>query len=375
MVGGVRTVTEILTAGFIKSGHKVSWLIRFGCYGNERDFPVGYDITYLPEYNLVTKTNVDFFNKLLEEKEIDIVINQDGLYEGGELIALARRKILNISVIHNNPLLNYEWLFKDVYTLRNSSFVEKCKRIARVIFFKKIKKQVYKSIRHRFYFLDSTDSIIVYLSSKYKDAVGLIHPINNVSVSIPNPNTFVTPHISGKEKIVLYVGRIDNRAKKIQYLIEIWIKLGIRTLGWKLIVVGEGDDIHNVKEMAKKSTNIHFVGYQKPDSYYQKASIICMTSIFEGFPMVLTEAMQHGCVPIAFNSFPAIYDIISSGYDGEIIKAFDKKDYAEKLLNLMNNNEYRETLSKHAIISVKRFDREIIIKEWEKLFERYANRN
>lgn len=375
MVGGVRTVTEILTAGFIKHGHKASWLIGFGCYGDDRDYPIGYDITYLPEYKLVTKTNVDFFNKLLENKKIDVVINQDGLFEGGELIALAKRKILNISVIHNNPLLNYEWLFRDIYTLRNSSLVEKCKRIARIILFKEIKKQVYKSICNRFDFLNTTDSVIVYLSSKYKDAVGRMHPINNASTSIPNPNTFESPQIRSKEKIVLYVGRIDNRAKKIQYLIEIWNKLGVRTLGWKLIVIGEGDDMHNIKKIAKKSTNIYFVGYQQPDNYYQKASILCMTSIFEGFPMVLTEAMQHGCVPMAFNSFPAVYDIISSGHDGEIIKAFDKKDYAKKLLYLMNNNEYRHTLSKNAIISVKRFDRENIIKEWIKLFEQYTNRS
>lgn len=45
--------------------------------------------------------------------------------------------------------------------------------------------------------------------------------------------------------------------------------------------------------------NIQFIGNAKLDNYYKKAEILCMTSSFEGFGLVLTEALQNGIIPIA----------------------------------------------------------------------------
>ena len=111
-----------------------------------------------------------------------------------------------------------------------------------------------------------------------------------------------------KENTVLFVGRIDNRSKKIFTLLDIWENIDIDD--WKLVIVGDGPDKKEVEKKANKIKNIEMVGFKVPDEYYKKASIFCMTSIFEGFPMSLTEAMQNGCVPIIFGSFPAAYDII-----------------------------------------------------------------
>lgn len=66
-----------------------------------------------------------------------------------------------------------------------------------------------------------------------------------------------------------------------------------------------------------------------------------MTSNFEGFPMVLTEAMQFGCVPVAFNSFEAIADIIIPEKTGELVTPFSIKEYKEKLSLLIENVTYR----------------------------------
>lgn len=56
-----------------------------------------------------------------------------------------------------------------------------------------------------------------------------------------------------------------------------------------------------------------FTGWQDPESFYRDASILCLTSDFEGWGMVLTEAMTFGAVPVAFNSYAAITDIIDDG--------------------------------------------------------------
>lgn len=61
-----------------------------------------------------------------------------------------------------------------------------------------------------------------------------------------------------------------------------------------------------LKEMAHKLNlkNISFEGFQEPEPYYARSSLFCLTSTFEGFGLVLAEAMQHGCVPLAFDSYP-----------------------------------------------------------------------
>ncbi len=95
-----------------------------------------------------------------------------------------------------------------------------------------------------------------------------------------------------------------------------------------------------------------------------------MTSIFEGFPMCLTEAMQFGCVPIAFDSFSAVYDIIKPGETGELVKSFDKKEYVGKLIHLIDDETYRKKLSKNAFQYVKRYDIANILPKWIELIEK-----
>ena len=180
-------------------------------------------------------------------------------------------------------------------------------------------------------------------------------------------NIEIIPH---KEPILLFVGRLDNRSKKLFTLIDIWYRLCKLYPQWKLIIVGDGPDKDVLINKAKDISNIEFKGYQDPREYYEKASIFCMTSIFEGFPMCLTEAMQFGCVPIAFDSFSAVYDIIKPGETGELVKSFDKKEYVGKLIHLIDDETYRKKLSKNAFQYVKRYDIANILPKWIELIEK-----
>lgn len=108
---------------------------------------------------------------------------------------------------------------------------------------------------------------------------------------------------------------------------RIWEKVEKACPGWHLDIVGDGPDAELLKDSAQKLglSRIVFHGFQNPGPYYSRASIFCMTSTFEGFGLVLVEAMQHGCVPIAFDSYPAVRDIISHGENGILIPPFRKK--------------------------------------------------
>ena len=77
----------------------------------------------------------------------------------------------------------------------------------------------------------------------------------------------------------------------------------------------------------------HFVIVRRknPLRYYEHASIFMMTSAYEGWGMTVIEAMQNGVVPIVFNSYSAVYDILTDEEDGIIIENNDIKNYADKV--------------------------------------------
>ena len=85
--------------------------------------------------------------------------------------------------------------------------------------------------------------------------------------------------------------------------------------------------------------------------------------------MCLTEGMQFGCIPIAFNCYPAVTDIIKPEITGEIVKAYDIKEYEKKLYKLIKDDTYRNKLRNNAIEHVKRFNIENILPYWIKIFE------
>lgn len=368
--GGVRTVTELLGKELSRRGHTVYILIGVRKYYNSKDFIDGYKSICLPDKNFCSESNVSAYYRFLKENNIDIVINQDGLYERTLLIDKAKEiGIPVISVIHSNPMLEYNYLLKDALSLRNNTNIEKLKRIARILLYPHTKKRFKTYIKSNIDRIEQGGSTVCVLSESYiKSVLKLNGRIKRIE-AIPNPLVYSETELKEgeKENIVLFVGRLDNRSKKIQYLFDIWKKTYSAAQEWKLVVIGTGPDEDSLREQARLLHNIEMVGYANPKPFYEKASILCMTSMFEGFPMVLIEAMQHGCIPIAFNSFPALSDIINDEHDGIIVKPFNKKEYAKKLLALMIDKNKRTKLSENAYQSVKRFELNIIVDKWIKL--------
>ena len=93
-----------------------------------------------------------------------------------------------------------------------------------------------------------------------------------------------------------------------------------------------------------------------------------MTSAYEGWGITLTEAQQMGVVPIAFDSYSSLHDIIEDGKNGVTVNNNDFEEYVEKLLWLMDHEEDRCGMAREAIVSSRRFSLEVILDRWENLF-------
>lgn len=190
---------------------------------------------------------------------------------------------------------------------------------------------------------------------------------------ISNPLTFQSPQIDfrQKKKQVLILGRLDDFQKNISSALRIWKHVEDSDFhDWKLVIVGSGVDEIKLKQYAKilNLRNYTFTGEtSEPEKYYQESSLFMMTSHIEGWPMTLPEAQQFGCIPIVFNTFAALSEIIENGVNGYIVEEKDEKLFAKKLLELMGNTSLRQEIAKKCISKSQEFSSKTIGDKWDLL--------
>lgn len=189
----------------------------------------------------------------------------------------------------------------------------------------------------------------------------------NKLIAIPNPCPFYDSYDNiQKDNIILIVSRMQEDQKRIFVAIKIWKKIHKKFPDWKLIIVGDGPDINTYKRKASNIDNITFEGHStKVQSYYKKSKIFMMTSIWEGLPMTLIEAMHYGCVPIAFDSFAALHDLIDNGKTGYIIPNNNIKMYMEKLTQLLMNKQVIEDMSLNILSQPNKYSLDEILNIWD----------
>ena len=188
--------------------------------------------------------------------------------------------------------------------------------------------------------------------------------------AIPNMLSFLSAEASEeKQQEVLVVSRMDERQKRIKTALKVWRKAYQKE--WTLRIVGYGEDLEYYKQLVHRwgLRNVTFEGLQDPLPYYQRASLFLMVSAFEGWGLTITEAQQCGCVPIAFDSYSAVHDIIQSGRNGYLVPEKDEEAYARALEKLMKDDTLRKELAMNAQKDVLRFSRENIAKQWKTLLE------
>ena len=120
-----------------------------------------------------------------------------------------------------------------------------------------------------------------------------------------------------KENEIIYVGRLDNTQKRVYRILETWNLLESKFPEWRLTFVGDGEEREAMQHLGNQMglKRIQFEGFQTPRKYYERASILILTSEFEGFPLVIAECMSFGIVPVVV----LVDDIVDTA--GTIVKA------------------------------------------------------
>lgn len=384
ILGGVVRVTDTLTRALIaKGGYTIYYLC--GKVEPQDEYCLKYDFParqyMLPEFGFFSSDkNKEFYRNLLEELKIDIVVNQRGLDSEFDKV-LNIGDVKKISVLHTKPNAK---IIHDIsrMLLFSNAPKEQIKKYIKVLlypfFYLRAKYKAKRYLRTVYSNLVQHSDAIVLLSNNDKKEF-LSNGIDigdRILCGIPNPNTFPVENnvsIKEKENVILYVGRLDPYDKNVMALIKVWERIYLEYPQWKLVLVGDGAERRRIEEYIRKNDlkNVCLEGAQKNVvDYYKKASFVCLTSLYEGWGMALTEGMAYACIPFTFDNYGAASDIIDDGKNGCLIPAYDLKEYASRLAELIQDEKKRTELANAAVDKVKSFNAENVVLEWCNLFER-----
>ena len=205
--------------------------------------------------------------------------------------------------------------------------------------------------------------------------------LSNVTV-IPDPITIEVKSEKVKsEKCVNRVVTIGRYAYQKGYdlLLQAWAELSrIRELEngeeWTLDIYGQGDQTDYRQLMAElgiDSNRCHLNGpVEDVVKAYQESSIFVLSSRFEGFGMVLMEAMACGLPVVSFDCPAGPDEIITDGVDGLLVPSGDVHALAEKLMVLMTDENLRRRLGQQARQTAQRYEMTTIANQWIALFEK-----
>lgn len=199
--------------------------------------------------------------------------------------------------------------------------------------------------------------------------------IKNIDV-IPNPLPFKAEKLSTHEnKQVIAVGRYVHE-KGFDLLLESWKTVYEKHPDWQLVFYGSGDTTY-YKELAKSIGIDKVCSFNGPTkdikNKYAESSIYALSSRFEGFGMVIIEAMSCG-VPVV--SFACPYGpryIITNGKDGFLVKNGDTGQLAERICYMIEHPEERIRMRKNATETAKKYTIEEIGKQWTELFSKLTS--
>lgn len=188
---------------------------------------------------------------------------------------------------------------------------------------------------------------------------------------------FFKPKTKPKKNLVLWVGRL-GKEKSLDILLKAFSIVQQELSKAKLIIVGDGPERKNLEDLAKKlSLNTEFKGYVKREElpqYYSRAWVFVSPSTTETQGLTVIEAFACSCPVVVANAL-GFKDFVRHGKNGFFAKPKNKKDFAEKMLKILQDLKLRKKLSKNARKTAEEFSITNQTKKLISIYEKCLNEN
>ena len=197
--------------------------------------------------------------------------------------------------------------------------------------------------------------------------------INRIFV-IPNPITTIPPYIDFKRSLnrIICVGRLHEQ-KGMDLLIEAFSLISVECPKWRIDIFGEGYEELSLRKLICKKHLEEQVYINPPTDRiydeYMKSDFLVLSSRYEGFGLVLVEAMACGLPCISFDCPYGPRDIIEDRVNGCLVDNGNVRQLAEKMLWMINNKERRLEMGMAARNSALRYHKDTVMEKWISVFE------
>ena len=176
--------------------------------------------------------------------------------------------------------------------------------------------------------------------------------------------------------IIIAVGRL-TKAKDYSTMLKA-VSIVLKDMPVRLLIVGDGEEREKIENFIKEngiSDSVHLLGFQKnPLKYMAKADIFVLSSVIEGFPNVLVEAMACGVPVISTDCQSGPSEIIENGKNGLLVPVGDENLLAQAIVKLLKNLELRSEFSKEGKKRAQYFSIEKSVKEFEDIFKKMSEK-
>ena len=365
-IGGIETVTATLANYFAAKGHAVA-IVSHKSKTNA-DVTVALDDKIktfrMPDVEYVTKRNTVFLHRLIHELNIDVTVFQDS-YAGIEKnLFSGEMDCVRIVCEHNAPfylmwqrLLHRSFIVKVLWSLKHPFW--KWRRL--------------RQERNRRRFLYEKADRYVLLSNRFFGefkAVTHLWDIRKLR-SIPNPLLPASARpVAEKNNEIVFASTL-NWDKGVQRVLPLWKRISSRFPNWRFTIVGDGEMMLWAKRYLVMNglENVVLEGYKSDCAeYFSRAKVLVYPSSRDGWGLIIVEAMAHGCVPIAFDSYAAIRDIINDGENGVLVPAFDEEAFCAGIEEMLSDSAKWQIMSSAARVKARTFNISAVGKKWEALF-------
>jgi glycosyltransferase involved in cell wall biosynthesis len=373
--GGVESVTSLLVDFFLSRQYEVNILacIAVGLENTTENRHL--DRTIFMPGTLNDGENLAFIDAYLKLNPVDVLFNQ-GVQSLIYLSAKNYPKTKIINTLHGKPFWETDaFRFYSLGQLlqNNQTVVAKTTTLVRYWMSRMHPDWAFPHLSS--FYRKQIESVgkYVVLDDAFKselEAKLYGGRVQSNIVVIKNPLAETQAPQLVKEKMVLFVGRLIRCSKRVDRLLHIWSRMETRHPDWTLVLVGDGEDKLDLQQLSEQLglQRVRFEGFRDANAFYRRASILGLTSSWEGTPMVIPEAQQQGVVPVVYDCVSSMSNLIDSGVNGILVPAFDENAFVAALNRLMSEPTLLVEMAKNAPQKTQDRALEIIGMNWLKLF-------